>query len=228
MRSISSTRSRSTERSSALSRRRLIAALALAPLLAACDRNAPSFPAVTAGSTVLAVGDSLTFGTGAPAAAAYPARLAALTGWNVVNAGVPGNTSTQARERLPRLLEAHAPRLVLLSIGGNDFLRQLPEEQTRANIAAMLDEIRNTDAQAVLIAVPRPSVMAALLSSLDDHPLYEALAKERRVPLFASGWSGVLSDPALKADRIHGNAAGYERFARELHDFMREVGIAPK
>jgi len=210
-----------------MSRRRLIAALFLAPLLAACGREAARHATVPAGATVLAVGDSLTFGTGAPTEAAYPARLAALTGWTVVNAGVPGNTSTQARERLPRLLAEHAPRLVLLSIGGNDFLRQLPEEQTRTNIAAMLDEIRATGALAVLVAVPRPSVMAALLSSLDDHPLYEALAKERRVPLFASGWSSVLSDPALKADRIHGNAAGYERFARDLHEFLREAGIAP-
>jgi len=47
--------------------------------------------------------------------------------------------------------------------------------------------------------VPRPAVMAALLGSLDDHPLYEALAEERRVPLFAAGWAKVLSDPRLKA-----------------------------
>lgn len=177
---------------------------------------------------MLALGDSLTFGTGAAAEAAYPARLAELTGWTVVNAGVPGNTSAQARERLPILLAEHAPKLVLLSIGGNDLLRQVPEEQTRTNIGAMLDEIRAVGAQPVLIGVPRPAVMAALLGSLDDHPLYEALAAERRVPLFASGWAKVLSDPRLKADRIHANAAGYERFARELHGFLRDAGIAPR
>jgi len=176
---------------------------------------------------VLALGDSLTFGTGAGAEADYPARLAAMTGWQIVNAGVPADTSAQARERLPRLLAEHAPKLVLLSIGGNDFLRQVPEAETRTNIAAMLDEIRAAGAQPMLIAVPRPAVMAALLRSLDDHPLYEALAGERRVPLFASGWAKVLSDPALKADQIHANAAGYERFARDLHGFLRETGIAP-
>jgi acyl-CoA hydrolase len=208
-------------------RRRLLAALAAAPL-AACGRKSPRYAAIPAGSTVLALGDSLTSGTGAAGGSDYPARLAGLTGWNVVNAGVPGNTSAQARERLPQLLAEHTPRLVLLSIGGNDFLRQVPEDATRANIAAMLDEIRAAGAQPVLIAVPRPAVMAALLRSLDDHPLYEALAEEQHVPLFASGWSRVLSDPALKADQIHANAAGYERFARELHGFLREAGIAPR
>ncbi len=225
---ISSTRLPSTEHGPSVSRRRLIAAVALAPLLAACGRKATRHATVPAGATVLAVGDSLTYGTGAAADAAYPARLAGLTGWNMVNAGVPANTSAQARERLPGLLAAHAPRLVLLSIGGNDFLRQVPEAETRRHIAAMLDEIRVAGAQAVLIAVPRPTVAAALLGALDDHPLYDVLAGTRSVPLFASGWAEILSDASLKSDRIHANAAGYERFARELHGFLREAGIAPK
>jgi acyl-CoA hydrolase len=223
----SSTRSPSIERAPAAARRRLLVALAAAALVA-CGRKSPRLGAVPAGSTVIALGDSLTFGTGAAAETAYPARLAELTGWRLVNAGVPANTSAQARERLPRLLAEHAPKAVLVSIGGNDFLRQVPEAETRTNIAAMVDEIRAAGAQPVLIAVPRPALMAALLRSLDDHPLYEALAEERRVPLFAGGWASVLSDPTLKADRIHANAAGYERFARELHDFLREAGLAPR
>ena len=177
---------------------------------------------------MLALGDSLTFGSGAAPEAAYPVRLAEVTGWKMVNAGVPADTSAKARERLPQLLAEHGPKLVLLSIGGNDFLRQVPEVETRTNITAMLDEIRAAGAQPVLIAVPRPAVMAALLRSLEDHPLYEALAEERRVPLFAAGWAEVLSDPALKSDQIHANAAGYERFARRLHGFLREAGIAPR
>jgi lysophospholipase L1-like esterase len=221
----SSTRSPSTD--SLRARRRLLGALLAAPL-AACGRKAPPAVVLARGSTVLALGDSLTFGTGAPAASAYPARLAELTGWKVVNGGVPGDVSAQARARLPQLLAEHRPKLVLLSIGGNDFLRQVPETETRTNLAAMLDDIGAAGAQPVLIAVPRPAVMAALLRSLDDHPLYEALAEERRVPLFASGWSGVLSDPALKADQIHANAAGYERFARQLHGYLRDAGIAPR
>lgn len=195
-------------------------------MLAACGRKTAHGAGVPTGATVVALGDSLTSGTGAGTADSYPARLAHLTGWNVINAGVPANTSAQARQRLPGLLAEHTPALVLVSIGGNDFLRQVPEAETRAAIDAMLTEIRGAGAQAVLIAVPRPTIAGALLRSLDDHPLYAALADEKRVPLFASGWSQVLSDPALKADQIHANGAGYERFARELHRFLREAGIA--
>ena len=227
MPSTSSTRLPSTDGAASRTRRRLLAALACA-LAAACGKKPPRHAAIPAGSTVLALGDSLTYGTGAPADSSYPLRLAALTGWNIVNAGVPGHTSAQARQRLAPLLAAHSPKLVLLSIGGNDLLRQVPESETRANIAAMLGEIVTAGSQAVLIAVPRPAVMAALLRSLDDHPLYEELAAEHRVPLFAAGWSKILSDPSLKADQIHANAAGYERFARELHGFLRQAGFAPR
>jgi lysophospholipase L1-like esterase len=226
MRWTSSTRSPSTDRPCA-GRRRLLGALLAAPL-AACGRKAPRAATVAAGSTVLALGDSLTFGSGAPAASAYPARLAELTDWKVVNGGVPGDVSAQARARLPQLLAEHRPKLVLLSIGGNDFLRRVPEDDTRRNIVAMLDEAAAAGAQVVLIAVPRPALVAALMRSLEDHPLYESVAGERDLPLFASGWSTVLSAPELKADQIHANAAGYERFAIDLHAFLREAGIAPR
>jgi len=208
--------------------RRRLFVLAGAIALAGCGRKAERHAALAQGSTVLALGDSLTYGTGAPADAAYPLRLAQFTGWNVINAGVPGNTSAQARERLAPLLAQHAPKLVLLSIGGNDFLRQVPEAATREHIAAMLAEIRAAGSRAVLIAVPRPALAAALFGSLSDHPLYEALAAETGVPLFAAGWSTVLSDSSLKSDRIHANAAGYERFARDLHRWLRETGFAAR
>jgi lysophospholipase L1-like esterase len=229
MRSISSTRSPSTEAGAvAAGRRRLLAAVASATLLIACGRK-PARPAmIPSGATVLALGDSLTWGTGAGTAESYPLQLARLTGWKVINAGVPAITSSEARERLPGLLAEHAPALVLLSIGGNDFLRRLPEADTRAAIGTMLAEIRASGAAAVLIAVPRPTIAGALLRSLDDHPLYETLATEHGVPLFASAWAKVLSDPALKADQIHANAAGYERFAQELHGFLRESGLASR
>lgn len=208
-------------------RRKLLCATLGSALLAACGRKRPRYAVIAAGATVLALGDSLTFGTGGNGAS-YPTRLAQLTGWNVVNGGVPGDTSAQARQRLPALLTQHAPALALLSIGGNDFLRRVPEADTRAAIAAMLTEIRAAGAQPVLIAVPRPTIAGALLRSLDDHPLYESLATEQHVPLFAESWAMVLSDPALKSDQVHANAAGYERFASELHRFLRESGIAPR
>lgn len=204
--------------------RRVLLALSAAVWLTACG-NEPKGMALAPGATVLALGDSITFGTGAPPEASYPAVLAQLTGWNVVNAGVPGNVSAQALERQPGLLQQHAPALVLLSIGGNDFLRQMPEAQTREHIRQTVAQARAAGAQVLLVAVPRPSAASALIGSLSDHPMYEDLARELGLPLHAKGWSRVLSDASLRSDAIHANAAGYETFARGLADTLRERGL---
>ena len=203
-------------------RRRLLAAMLTLPLAAACGRKPIRGRPVPTGATVLALGDSLTYGTGASADTSYPAVLAGLTGWNVVNAGVPGDTSAQALARLPALLAEHAPALVLLGIGGNDFLRRLPEDQTRASLRRACETVLGAGAQLLLIAVPRPTVAAAFIGSLTDHPLYGELAEELRLPLVRQGWSEVLADEALRADAIHANAAGYRRFA----EMVRATALA--
>jgi acyl-CoA hydrolase len=207
-------------------RRRHLIGLAL---LAGCGRGeAPRAQAVPAGARVLALGDSLTFGTGATPDTAYPAVLAQLTGWQVVNAGVSGDTSAQASQRLPALLAEHQPKLLLVSIGGNDLLRRLPEADTREHIRRIVQAGRDAGAQVLLIAVPKPSAGAAFLGSLTDHAMYGELAESLGVPLQRQGWSEVLSDDALRSDRIHANAAGYAQMARSVKATAQAVGLLPR
>lgn len=205
-----------------LSRRHFLA-LSLLAALTACRRQR-KLPPVPRGSTVLAVGDSLTFGYGAQPSEAYPAQLSALSGWRVINGGVSGDTSEQALARLPELLNAK-PKLVLLGIGGNDFLRGLPENQTRTHIARIITAVQAQNIPLVLLAVPQPSVGGALLGSLRDHPLYRELADAHGVLLFENGWSDILSDRDLKSDAIHANARGYRRFAENLAAFLKQYGV---
>ena len=202
-----------------------VAATSLLAALAGCGKKkAARAQAVAAGSTVLALGDSLTYGTGASPEPAYPPVLAGLTGWNVVNAGVPGNTSAQALERLPDLLAEHQPKLVIVSIGGNDFLRKLPEEGTRANITAICQQAQASGAQVLLVAVPQVS-LAAALGQMSDHPLYADIAAELNVPLQREGWSKVLGDSKLRSDAVHANAQGYVQFAHSLHSTAVAAGL---
>lgn len=204
--------------------RRAFLGLALGLALAGCGARQRGAE-VPAGATVLALGDSLTFGTGAAPEAAYPAVLASLSGWQVVNAGIPGDTSAGALARLPGLLQEHAPKLVIVGIGGNDFLRRLPPADTRANVRAICQQALAAGAQVLLVAIPEASAMAAATRSLADHPLYAELADALKLPLHAEGWSDVLNDPALRSDPIHANAQGYEAFARGLAGRMRALGL---
>ena len=207
-----------------MKRRALLVACGV--VLAGCGkRKAAALQALPAGSVVLALGDSITHGTGAAPEAAYPAQLAQLTGWNVINAGVPGDTSAQALARLPALLAEHQPALVIVSLGGNDFLRRLPEADTLAHLRRMVSAARDARAQVLLVAVPRPTLAAAVGAGLSDHPLYDRLAAELALPLHAGGWAQVLGDEKLKSDQIHANAAGYRVFAEGLTTSLRAMGL---
>ena len=195
--------------------------------LAGCGRDKKTAQPVPPGSTVLALGDSLTFGTGASAETCYPTVLAVLTGWNVVNAGVPGDTSAQALARLPALLAEHQPKLVIVSIGGNDFLRKLPESDTRAHVHAICKQSLAAGAQVLLVAVPRATVAAAL-GQMTDHALYAEVAKDLKIPLQREAWGEVLAQPDLRADAVHANARGYAQFARSVQGTAAAVGLLPR
>ncbi|MDP2433377.1 MAG: arylesterase [Pseudomonadota bacterium] len=180
-------------------------------------------PAIPVGATVLVLGDSLSYGTGAAHGEDYPTLLADMTGWNVVNAGVPGDTTADGLKRLPGLLEEHIPKLVLVELGGNDFLRQVPPEQVAANLKAILAAIKAQGIPAVVLAIPRPALFGAALGRLSDAPIYEEISK--KTPVMTDVLSDVLGNNALKADPLHPNAAGYRRLAEGLREKLKEQGF---
>jgi lysophospholipase L1-like esterase len=196
---------------------RFVIAVCVAVLLAACDR-APTLPRLNSHDVIVAFGDSLTHGTGASSDTAYPAVLAALTGRTVVNAGVPGDTTASALERLPGVLAEHQPRLVLLCLGGNDMLRKQPAATTENNLRLLVQTIRASGAEVMLIAVPEPK----LFGGAPD--FYSRVADDLQLPLEDDVFNEVLKDNRLKADPIHANAAGYRVVAERLAEFLQEAG----
>ena len=202
--------------------RRAFLLAALLSLLAACGgQRAEALPP---GSVVLALGDSLTAGYGLDPEQAWPALLAARTGWQIVNGGVSGDQTADALARLPALMDAHAPKLVLVTLGGNDMLRKLPEAQTRGNLARILALTGSRGAQPVLLATPRPSVAGVVFQRLSAAPFYAEIARERKVPLIEDAIAEVLSDPDLKLDQLHPNAEGQRVLADKLFDALRKLG----
>ena len=196
---------------------RLLAALAVLLLLAGCDRG-PTLPRLNSHDVIVAFGDSLTHGTGASQDTAYPAVLATLTGRTVINAGVPGDTTASALSRLPAVLEAYKPRLVLLCLGGNDMLGRQPEASTENNLRLLVQTIRASGAEVVLIGVPAPK----LFGGAPD--FYARVAEEMRLPLEQDVFDDVLKDNRLKSDPVHANAAGYRQVAERLAAFLKETG----
>lgn len=198
----------------------------LAPLIG-CSKP-PAQTAIPAGATVLAFGDSITHGTGAAQGEDWPTLLAAQTGWTLVNAGVPGDTAQAGKARIASLLSRHRPALVIVGLGGNDFLRRRPADQVQEDLRDILRQIKAAGIPVVMLAVPAPSLLAAVASHLSDAPLYQALAKEEGVVLVEDVISRVLSDGALKADAIHPNAEGYRRMAERIYESLQQSGFVSR
>ena len=199
---------------------RLLAAWILCLVLAGCTPP-PELEPLAADAVVLAFGDSLTFGTGAGTGESYPEVLSGLIGRTVVNAGVPGEVSTDGLLRLPALLDREQPALLLLCHGGNDQLQRLDPARLADNLRAMIREARDRNIAVVLIAVPAPGL------SLRPLPLYAGIADEFGLAADLETVADILGDRALKSDYIHPNAAGYRRLALAVAGLLRAAGAVP-
>lgn len=198
----------------------LAQALILALWLGACGTaRMPPLPHLASDATILAFGDSLTYGTGANPGESYPSQLALITGRSVINAGVPGEITEAGRARLPATLDEHHPDLVILCLGGNDMLRHLDAQAMQANLAAMIREVRGRGIPLVLLAVPRPT-----LFNLKPDPVYAALAQQENLPIENTILATVLADRSKKSDEIHPNAQGYRALAQALAALLQKAG----
>ena len=193
--------------------------LTLLLTLAACGPSTPQIPPLPEDAVVLAFGDSLTYGTGAPAAESYPAVLERLIGRRVLRDGVPGEVTGAGLRRLEGALRRHQPDLLILCHGGNDFLRRHDRAATEANLDAMIGLARGLGISVVLIGVPEPGLWLS-----EGAELYARLAEAHRLPYEGEILADILKSPGLKSDRIHPNAAGYRRLAEAVAALLRASG----
>jgi acyl-CoA thioesterase I len=196
---------------------RIAALLAVVFNLSACGES-PKLGRLPSDAVILAFGDSLTYGTGASEAESYPAQLEQLVGRKVIRAGVPGEVTKAALDRLPGALDEHSPRLLLLCIGGNDFLRRLGNRQAEDNVREMVKLAKSRGIEVFLIGTPEPGL------SVSPPGFYAVIAKEYQLPYEQSVIADVLKDGALKADPIHPNARGYRIIAERLAATLKKSG----
>lgn len=205
-------------------RRRMLTLAAATLVLAACGRT-QKLPALPTGSVVLAFGDSVTFGTGAAPGQDWPSLLAAKSGWRIINSGVPGDTAEAARQRITALLDEHRPALVIVELGGNDFIRRRAQKKVKEDLRQIVSTIRSSGARVVLVAVPELSLLGAVTRRPDDAPIYAELAKEEKLPLIPEVFADILARPDLCADQIHPNAQGYQQMAEGFSAALKKSGL---
>jgi acyl-CoA thioesterase I len=172
-------------------------------------------PALAKEKLVVAFGDSLTAGYGLAPNQSFPAQLQAalLRGGiqaRVHNAGVSGDTSAAGRARLGWVLAGLKvkPDLLILELGANDMLRGLQPAQTRANLEAMLADLKRRGI-AVIVAGMRASPNMGKAYQAQFDPLYPALAKKYGAQLYPFFMKGVTGNRSLLiGDQMHPNGQG--------------------
>jgi acyl-CoA thioesterase-1 len=169
------------------------------------------------GTNVIAFGDSLTAGYGAQAGEDYPSRVSAATGIAIINAGISGDTTEAALARLDRDVLSRDPRIVILGLGGNDYLQSIPLATTEANLRSIIDKIEAAGAAVILLGFRFPSLNA------DYEAMYKRVAKDERCFFVANVLSGILTHPELKSDEVHPNARGYQLMADRISGPLKRV-----
>lgn len=172
-----------------------------------------NFPPTATGPWV-AFGDSLTAGFGAAEGHDYPAVLAQKLGIKIVNLGRVGETTDDGVKRVEQAAQLH-PRVVLLCMGGNDILQQLPREQMFKNLGALIDRLHQEGSFVVLIGVRSASLWDK------NEKLFRAFAKKKKVFYVRDILKGIFPKPVYMSDAAHPNDEGYRLIAERL---QKELG----
>lgn len=180
--------------------------------------EAPPVPVMGPEMDIVAFGNSLFAGYNVDKEDSYPSKLqnalrARGVNARVSNAGISGDTSAAGLQRFAFTLDAqdYEPELVIIELGGNDLLRGLSPDQTRANIAAMIEKAQRRGIQVLLMGMHAPPNYGPEYQAEFD-ALYSDLAREYGTALIPFWLESIYQDPTLfQSDRIHPTEIGIER-----------------
>jgi acyl-CoA thioesterase I len=171
----------------------------------------------SSGTSIVAFGDSLTSGYGAQRGQDYPSRLAGRINASVINSGIAGDTTDSALARIDQDVLAHDPRIVIVGLGGNDFLRRAPIASTEKNLRTIVRTIQEQGAMVVLLGFEFPSI------GPNYGDMYARIADEEQCLLIPDVIDGILTDNSLKSDDIHPNARGYDLMAERVSGPLQKL-----
>ncbi|MHB8154529.1 MAG: GDSL-type esterase/lipase family protein [Candidatus Omnitrophota bacterium] len=163
------------------------------------------------GANIICFGDSITFGYGANPGEDYPSGLRKLVKLPVINAGVDGDTTFAALERLENDVLAKNPKLVIVEFCGNDFLKKIPRENTVKNLTQIIERIQGKGAMVALVDI------SAGMFFMEYREAFKKLAAEKKAIFIPVILNRIITNPAMKSDFFHPNARGYQVIAQRIY-----------
>ncbi len=192
-----------------------VAAMAL--VAAGCGGETTIANLDSSGTAIVAFGDSITYGHGVPTEQTYPALLSDALGVEIINAGRNGDTTASGLQRLERDVLDHDPRIVIVELGGNDFLNKVPREETFANLDQIVALCIDAGAMVILV-----HIQFGFFSDkyLDE---YEAIAERHGALLVPDLMDGIFGRPSMMVDQIHPNAEGQRVIAQRIGEALVDL-----
>lgn len=168
---------------------------------------------------VVAFGDSLVQGVGSTVNNDFVTLLSKKIGKPIVNLGVSGNTTAQGLERIDDVI-SRDPGTVIVLLGGNDYLRKIPQYQTFSNLKKIIITLQSKGIVVVLLGV-RGGLLVDKFNS--D---FKTLAKETGVIFIPNVLDGLIGDSRyMSSDGIHPNDIGYIKIADKIYDYIKDYEL---
>lgn len=163
------------------------------------------------GNSIICFGDSITFGYGANPGEDYPSALGKMVKLPVINAGVDGDTTFAALERLYQDVLSKKPRLVIVEFCGNDFLKKIPKETTVKNLSEIINRIQACGIMVALVDI------SAGMFFMEYRTVFKRLAEKKQAIFIPVVLNKIITNPAMKSDFFHPNARGYKVVASRVY-----------
>lgn len=186
--------------------------------LSACGKT---YDPINKTDTIVAFGDSLTFGYGASKNNSYPAILSQISGYSIINAGLNGDTAENGKDRIYEVVEQYNPRVVILSLGGNDMLRK-QTQLLKNNLSFIIEYLQSKKIKVLLLAEPLPEMT---LMGVKDAKIYKEIAEKYNIYLLENKFSKYMANDEYKSDLIHLNALGYKSVAEDIYNQLKNDNI---
>lgn len=167
------------------------------------------------GSNIICFGDSLTYGTGSTPGKNYPAQLSLLISKPVINAGIPGDTTTTALNRLGKDVLTQSPRIVIITLGGNDLKNRAPKKTAFNNLKKIIESIQHQGALVVVGGIDIP------LWGRGFGDLYKKVCNDTGAILIPNIFDGIMGKRELMSDPIHPNDKGYALMAKRFQKTIK-------
>lgn len=166
------------------------------------------------GDTIVCFGDSLTYGTGAAKGMDYPSQLSKLIGVEVINAGVPGDTTAKALSRINEIINMN-PRIVLITLGGNDLKNKKNKETVFKNLEQIIHIIQKNGALVIIGGIDVP------IWGRGFGRAYLELSEKTGSVLIQNIFKDIMGNSNLMSDLIHPNSQGYTIMANHFYEALK-------